>query len=470
MTSVFMAMKSAFMCHTMADDFYEGSRMQEELAGMNATIRKIHAREILDSRGNPTVEVDVWLEGGAQGRASVPSGASTGKNEALEIRDGDAARYGGKGVLTAIRHITDIIAPALTGKDAANIITVDDAILALDPTPVKQQLGANATLGVSIAVARAAAVAKNLPLYRYLEKEAEPLLPVPMMNVMNGGVHARWQGADFQEYMIAPLGAPSFHEALRWGAETYHALQSVLKEKGYSTAVGDEGGFAPVVQSNAEPLELIMLAIKKAGYVPGTDIALALDPAASGFYREGRYDLKREGRALSSEEMIGYYDQLTAKYPIVAIEDGLAEDDEPGWKQMTARLGSRIEIIGDDIFVTSPRRILHGGAKSLANSALIKPNQIGTVYETLMAIRFARNNNWGILISHRSGETDDTFIADLAVATRAGKIKTGAPCRGERVAKYNRLLRIEEEIGGSAVYAGRNAFVRGTGKGIAGPA
>jgi len=432
---------------------------------MDTTIRKIHAREILDSRGNPTVEVDVWLEGGAHGRAAVPSGASTGKHEALELRDGDATRYRGKGVLKAVGHVTGIIAPALTGKDAANQTINDDIIISLDKSPIKRTLGANATLGVSIAVARAAATSCNLPLYRYLTGDAEPLLPVPMMNVLNGGVHARWQGADFQEYMIVPLGAPSFHEALRWGAETYHALQSVLLEKGYSTAVGDEGGFAPKVASNEEPLDLIMQAIVKAGYTPGTDIALALDPAASAFCHEKGYELKREGRTLPTKEMIDYYDALISKYPIVSIEDGLAEDDEPGWKQMTARLGSKIEIIGDDIFVTSPRRILAGAANKLANSVLIKPNQIGTIYETLMAVRFARNERWGMVISHRSGETADTFIADFAVAVRAGKIKTGAPCRGERVEKYNRLLRIEEELGAAAVYAGRDAFVRGTGSG-----
>ena len=428
---------------------------------MNETIiTALLAREILDSRGNPTVEVDVWLEGGAHGRAAVPSGASTGKHEALELRDGDAARYRGKGVLKAVGHVTGIIAPALIGKDAANQTIIDDIIISLDKSSIKQTLGANATLGVSIAVARAAAVARNLPLYRYLAGDTEPLLPVPMMNVLNGGVHARWQGADFQEYMIVPLGAPSFREALRWGAETYHALQAVLLEKGYSTAVGDEGGFAPAVKSNEEPLDLIVQAIGRAGYTPGTDIALALDPAASAFYDGRRYGLKREDRFLSTENMIDYYDQLVRKYPIISIEDGLSEDDEAGWKEMTSRLGSRIEIIGDDIFVTSPRRILHGIANSVANSVLIKPNQIGTIYETLMAVRFARNDGWGMVISHRSGETADTFIADFAVAVRAGKIKTGAPCRGERVEKYNRLLRIEEELGSGAIYAGKDAFIR----------
>jgi len=427
---------------------------------MDSSIQTIHAREILDSRGNPTVEVDIVLKDGTRARAAVPSGASTGTHEAVELRDRDKNRFGGKGVLTAVANVNTLIAPALAGIDAADQETIDRTMIALDGTPNKARLGANAILGVSMAAARAAAQSQKLPLYRYLGKDTQYLLPVPMMNVLNGGVHAQWQGADFQEYMIVPFGAPDFRTALQWGAETYHALQDLLKKKNYPTAVGDEGGFAPKVATNEEPLELITLAIEQAGYRPGTDIGIALDPASSGFCHDGMYELRREERTLVPEELIAYYRKLVGAYPIISIEDGLAEDDWAGWKLLNEELGSQIELIGDDIFVTSPELVKRGIEEHTANSVLIKLNQIATVTETLATIDLARGAGWGINVSHRSGETVDSFIADFTVATCAGKLKTGAPCRGERVEKYNQLLRIEEELGDGALFAGRKAFVR----------
>ena len=428
---------------------------------MKTTIKTIHAREILDSRGNPTVEVDIVLHDGTRARAAVPSGASTGTHEAVELRDRDPKRFGGKGVLIAVANVNTHIAPALTGLDAGNQELVDQKMIALDGTPNKARLGANAILGVSMAAARATALSRNMPLYEYLSEDHRYLLPVPMMNVLNGGVHAQWQGADFQEYMIAPFGAPDFRTALQWGAETYHALQDILKKKKYPTAIGDEGGFAPKVASNEEPLELITRAIDQAGYRPGTDIGISLDPASSGFFHEGNYELKREGKTHSVKGLIKYYKKLVDIYPIISIEDGLAEDDWSGWKLLTKELGDRIELIGDDIFVTSPALVKRGIDEGAANSVLIKLNQIGTVSETLATIDLARSAGWGINVSHRSGETIDSFIADFTVATSAGKLKTGAPCRGERVEKYNQLMRIEEELGSKAAYAGKGAFIRG---------
>jgi len=427
---------------------------------MNMNIQKIHAREILDSRGNPTVEVDILLNDGTRARAAVPSGASTGIHEAVELRDRDPKRFGGKGVLTAVANVNTLIAPALIGLDASEQELIDRTMIALDGTPNKARLGANAILGVSMAAARATALSRHIPLYEYLSDDHQYLLPVPMMNVLNGGVHAQWQGADFQEYMIAPFGAPDFHTALQWGAETYHALQDILKKKNYPTAIGDEGGFAPKVASNEEPLELITRAIEQAGYLPGKDIGISLDPASSGFLHDGKYELKREVRALKPDELVAYYAKLVDTYPIISIEDGLAEDDWAGWKLLTKALGNKIELIGDDIFVTSLELVKRGIEEHTANSVLIKLNQIGTVTETLATIDLAQGAGWGVNVSHRSGETVDSFIADFTVATRAGKLKTGAPCRGERVEKYNQLLRIEEELGNKAVYAGRKAFVR----------
>jgi len=427
---------------------------------MYTAIHHVKGREILDSRGNPTVEVDVYLEGGAHGRAAVPSGASTGIHEALELRDGDKGRFGGKGVLQAVAHINGEINEALRGLDALAQGDVDQAMIRLDGTPNKGKLGANAILGVSLAVARAAAEAVDLPLYRYLGGVSANLLPVPMFNILNGGVHANWQGTDLQEFLIAPVGAPSFHEALRWGSETYQALKSVLKEQGYSTGVGDEGGFAPALKANVQAIELILEAIAKAGYKPGEQIAIAIDPASSGFYEDGLYNLRTEKRQVGSDEMIAMYADWVNKYPIVSLEDGLAEDDWEGWKHLNQVLGSKIELVGDDLFVTNVQRIARGIAENVANAVLIKLNQIGTLSETIAAIEMARNACWGAEVSHRSGETVDTFIADLTVAMRTGHLKTGAPCRGERVEKYNQLMRIEEELGDTAVYAGRKAFVR----------
>lgn len=425
-----------------------------------STIDAVHAREILDSRGNPTVEVEVLLDDDAFGRAAVPSGASTGIHEALELRDGDKGRYGGKGVLQAVEHVNGEIADAIFDMDALDQDAVDKAMLALDGTPNKSKFGANAILGVSLAVARAAADSAGLPLYRYLGGVTAKVLPVPMFNILNGGVHANWQGTDLQEFMIAPVGAPNFREALRWGSEVYQALKGVLKSEGYSTGVGDEGGFAPALKKNSDAVEVILKAIAKAGYKPGEDIAIALDPASSGFFEDGLYNLRTEGRKVSSAEMVEMYADWAAKYPIVVLEDGLAEDDWNGWKLLNQKLGDKIELVGDDLFVTNVTRLARGIAENCANAVLIKLNQIGTVSETIATIEMARKAGWGAMVSHRSGETVDSFIADFTVALSTGHLKTGAPCRGERVEKYNQLMRIEEELGDAAVYAGRKAFVR----------
>ncbi len=427
---------------------------------MSTLISKVLAREILDSRGNPTVEVEVWLDGGAHGRAAVPSGASTGVHEALELRDGDKARYGGKGVLKSVENVNTKISRVLVGQDALDQARVDRVMIESDGTPNKSKFGANAILGVSLAVARAAAAASHLPLYRYLGGVPATVLPVPMFNILNGGVHANWQGTDFQEFMIAPVGAPNFREALRWGSETYQTLKGVLKSKGYSVGVGDEGGFAPALKTNAEAVEVILQAIEKAGYKPGEQIALAIDPASSGFYEDGLYNLRTEGRKVTSAQMVEMYAEWVKKYPIVVLEDGLAEDDWDGWKLLNRTIGNQIELVGDDIFVTNVERIQRGIAENTANAVLIKLNQIGTVSETIAAIEMAYRAGWGAMVSHRSGETVDSFIADFTVAMRTGHLKTGAPCRGERVEKYNQLMRIEEELGEDAVYAGRQAFVR----------
>lgn len=427
---------------------------------MKTEIEKVKAREILDSRGNPTVEVDVLLTCGARGRAGVPSGASTGIHEALERRDGDPGRYGGKGVLKAVQTINREIAPAVRGMDAREYEAIDRIMIEWDGTPAKSRFGANALLGVSMAVVRAAANADNVPLYRFLGGEKANIIPCPMFNVLNGGVHANWQGPDFQEFMICPVGAPNFREALRWASETYQALKEILKDKGYSVGVGDEGGFAPALKRNEDAVEVILEAIRKAGYRPGDDFVVALDPASSAFCEEGAYNLRTEGRKLTSDEMVHLYSSWTAKYPIAVLEDGLGEDDWEGWKLLNKTLGAKIELVGDDLFVTNVKRIARGLAEDAANAVLIKLNQIGTVSETIAAIEMARKANWGAMVSHRSGETVDTFIADFTVAMGTGHLKTGAPCRGERVEKYNQLLRIEEELGEAAVYAGRKAFVR----------
>jgi enolase len=419
-----------------------------------AAIQSIHAREILDSRGNPTVEVDVRLEDGTLGRAAVPSGASTGSREAVELRDKDAGRYAGKGVLAAVAHVNDKIAAELHGVEASDQPCIDEHLLGLDGTENKSRFGANAILGVSLAIARAAAASARLPLYRTLRRDAEPLLPVPMFNVLNGGAHAD-NSVDFQEFMIAPVGAPSFREALRMGAETYHALKATLNEQAYGTAVGDEGGFAPNLKSDREAVELLLRAIERAGFRAGTDIVIALDPAASEFFLDGQYVFRKsDGRRRSSEEMVALYEDWVRQFPIWSIEDGLAEDDWKGWRLLTERLGSRVQLVGDDIFVTNPAIIREAIERKVANAALIKLNQIGTLSETLHAMATARTAGYGLVVSHRSGETPDDFIADFAVATAAGQIKTGAPARGERVAKYNQLLRIEEELGADARYAG----------------
>jgi enolase len=427
---------------------------------MTKKIESVLAREILDSRGNPTVEAEVSLVGGARGRAAVPSGASTGAHEALELRDGDRTRYNGKGVSQAVNHVNNEIAKAIVGMDALDQPAVDQAMLEVDGTPTKSRLGANAVLGVSLAVARAAANAVGLPLYRYLGGAGATVLPVPMFNILNGGVHANGQGTDLQEFMIAPVGAPTFREALRWGSETYQGLKSILKEAGYTTGVGDEGGFSPALKKNSDAVELILKAIEKAGYHPGDHIVLALDPASSSFYEHGYYHLRTEGRKVTSTEMVEMYDEWIRKFPIMVLEDGLAEDDWDGWKHLNETLGDKIELVGDDLFVTNVKRIERGIAENVANAVLIKLNQIGTLTETIEAVQMARKAGWGAMISHRSGETVDSFIADFTVAMGTGHLKTGAPCRGERVEKYNQLLRIEEELGDTAVYAGRKAFVR----------
>ena len=427
---------------------------------MSTIIEALHAREILDSRGNPTVEVDVRLQGGATGRAAVPSGASTGVHEAHELRDDDPLRFGGKGVTRAVAHVNKTIAAVLHGLDACDQAGIDQALIAFDGTPNKARLGANAILGVSLAVARAAAQATGQALFRYLAGGRDLRMPVPMFNVLNGGVHANWQGADFQEFMIAPVGAESFAEALRWGAEIYHRLRDILKEHGHATAVGDEGGFAPALQRNHDAVELILAAIEGAGYKPGIDVVLAIDPASSGFFKDGLYHLRSEGRTLTAAELTGLYEDWVGRYPIAVLEDGLAEDDWDGWKQLNQRLGGRIELVGDDLFVTNVTRIERGIREDVANAVLIKPNQVGTLTETRAAVELAYRAGWGAMVSHRSGETVDSFIADFTVALGTGHLKTGAPCRGERVEKYNQLMRIEEALGGDAPYAGRAAFVR----------
>ena len=427
---------------------------------MYTHIRHVHGREILDSRGNPTIEAEVTLECGAFGRAAVPSGASTGVHEAMELRDGDMGRYGGKGVRRAVGHINNEIAATLVGMDALDQGAVDRAMLEMDGTPNKEKLGANAILGVSLAVARAAAESCDLPLFRYLGGSAACRMPVPMFNILNGGVHANWQGTDLQEFMIAPVGASNFSEALRWGSEVYHTLKKVLTDGGYFTGVGDEGGFAPALKRNVEAIELILKAIENAGYRPGEDVVIAIDPASSGFYENGLYHLRTEGRKVDAGEMVVMYSDWVTKYPIAVLEDGLAEDDWEGWKLLNRELGGRIELVGDDIFVTNVERIQRGIEEDIANAVLIKLNQIGSLSETIAAVQLAYGANWGAMVSHRSGETADSFIADLTVALGTGHLKTGAPCRGERVEKYNQLMRIEEYLGGSAIYAGRKAFVR----------
>ncbi|MEI6633544.1 MAG: phosphopyruvate hydratase [Chlamydiota bacterium] len=415
------------------------------------SITRVRALQILDSRGNPTIEVEMSLESGATGRAAVPSGASTGEHEALELRDGNKACYGGKGVTDAVKNVNEIIAPELSGMDATDQEGIDSALIALDGTPNKSRLGANAILGVSLAAAKASADHYGMPLFRYLGGVGARVLPVPMMNIMNGGQHAD-NSLDLQEFMIMPLGAERFSEGLRMGAEVFHALKGILKGRGLATSVGDEGGFAPNLPNNEEALKAIMAAIAQAGYKPGRDVFIALDPAASTFYRDGKYRLSSERRELTSGEMIDYYEDWVSRYPIRSIEDGLAEDDWDGWQKLTARLGTKIQIVGDDIFVTNPERLARGIEKGVANSILIKLNQIGTLSETLDAIGAAHRAGYTTVISHRSGETEDTTIADLAVAVNAGQIKTGSLCRSDRVAKYNQLLRIERTLGAGAVY------------------
>ena len=420
----------------------------------HGSISHVHGREILDSRGNPTIEVDVRVEGGALGRAAVPSGASTGEHEALELRDGDKSRFGGKGVRKAVANVNQKIAPILKGLDARDQANIDNKLIQLDGTPTKRNLGANATLAVSLAVARAAATAENLPLFRYLGGSEARVLPVPMMNILNGGAHSD-APIDFQEFMVVPRGAHTFTEALRYGTEVYHALKSVLKARHLSTAIGDEGGFAPQLNSAVDALESICKAIEKAGYKLGEQIFIALDPAASEFYDSEKkaYVFKKSGGAKkTADELVDYYAELCARFPIISIEDGCAEDDWDGWKKLTNKLGTKIQLVGDDLFVTNVEFLRRGIAEHVANSILIKVNQIGTLTETLATIDLAKENRYTTVISHRSGETEDTTIADIAVATNAGQIKTGAPCRSDRVVKYNQLLRIEEELGDKAVY------------------
>ncbi len=428
-----------------------------------AKIADIKAREILDSRGNPTVEAKVTLDDAVEGIASVPSGASTGKHEALELRDGDPKRFAGKGVLKAVNNVK-AIANCIKSYDPCDQNKIDQAMIELDGTTNKSNLGANAILSVSMAVTKAAAQSRKIPFWKYLaslSKNKYPhVLPVPQLNILNGGAHTNWQTTDLQEFMIAPVGAPTFTEALRWGVETYQALKNVLKDKGYSTNVGDEGGFAPALRSNAEAIEFILLAIEKAGYKAGEQIFLCLDGAVSALYENGKYNFPKEKRSFTGDQLVDFYEDLCRQYPIKSIEDGLAEDDWETWKQLNARLGNRVQIVGDDLFVTNVTKLNRGITENAANSILIKLNQIGTVSETLMAINTAHQAGWNAVVSHRSGETEDTSISDLVVATNAGQIKTGAPARSERVAKYNQLLRIEEELGDVAEYAGRAAFSR----------
>ena len=423
---------------------------------MQTTIETIHGREVLDSRGNPTVEVEVSLFDGSWGRVIVPSGASTGVHEALEMRDGDKSRFGGKGVLKAVENVNSELAELFLGWDAIEQRAIDLAMIELDGTENKSRLGANAILGVSLAIAKAAANSLQLPLYRYIGGVSAHLLPVPMLNILNGGAHTGWQSTDAQEFMIMPLGAESFSEGLRWGAEIYQELKAVLRDKGYTALVGDEGGFAPALKSNAEAVELILVAIEKAGYKPGEQVSIALDPAASEFYDvdRGVYELRSEGKELSGEELVEFWESWVRQYPIVSIEDGLAQDDWDSWQLMTAKMGDKIQIVGDDLLVTNPERVRKGVELKACNSLLVKVNQIGTLTETLEAVQVCREAGWRAVTSHRSGETEDATIADLSVAIHMGQIKTGAPARSDRVAKYNQLLRIEDELGESAKYAG----------------
>jgi enolase len=423
-----------------------------------STIEAVRGREILDSRGNPTLEVEVRLLGGESGVAGVPSGASTGAHEAVELRDGDPARFGGKGVQTAVRHVNDELAEAVVGLDGFDQIAVDGLMRDLDGTENKGRLGANAILGVSLATAKAAADAAGLPLYRYLGGPGARTLPVPMMNILNGGKHASGSNVDMQEFMVMPVGAPSFAEGLRWGTEVFHALKSVLKEQGAATTVGDEGGYGPSLPSNEAALEAVLEGIRRAGYEPGRDLVIALDPAATEFFQDGDYVLKGEGRTLTGDEMVGFWADWTERYPIASIEDGLAEDDWAHWSALRQRIGDRVQLVGDDLFVTNPQRLARGIREAAGNAILVKPNQIGTLTETLEAISLAQRNGFNAVISHRSGETSDTFIADLAVATNAGQIKTGAPSRVDRVAKYNRLLAIEDDLGQTGIYPGASVF------------
>ncbi|MEA4909027.1 MAG: phosphopyruvate hydratase [Chloroflexi bacterium] len=427
---------------------------------MDTTIESITAQEILDSRGNPTVEVEVILADGSWGRAAVPSGASTGIHEALELRDGDKARYMGKGVLKAVENVNDIIAEEMIGWDATEQKAIDSALIDLDGTPNKSKLGANAVLGVSLAVAKAAANSLGLPLYRYVGGVYAHVLPVPMMNILNGGAHTAWQSTDAQEFMVMPFGASSFAEGLRWGAEIYHTLKGVLKSRGYPTLVGDEGGYAPPLKANVEAVEVILEAIEKAGYKAGEQVAIALDPAASELYDEEthKYNLRKEGRMLSSEEMVAFWKNWIDQYPIVSIEDGFAQDDWDGWKMFTAEVGDRLQIVGDDLLVTNPERVRRGIRENACNALLVKVNQIGSLTETIEAVETCHRAGWRTVTSHRSGETEDATIADLAVALNTGQIKTGAPARSDRVAKYNQLLRIEAELGDAAQYAGWSAL------------
>jgi enolase len=429
---------------------------------MPTTIESVYGREILDSRGNPTIEVEVVLLDGSWGRAAVPSGASTGVHEALELRDGDKNRYRGKGVTRAVENVNTLIAERLVGWDAADQRGVDLALLELDGTANKARLGANAILGTSLAVAKAAAGSLGLPLYRYIGGVHAHILPVPMMNILNGGAHTGWQSTDAQEFMVMPLGAPSFAEGLRWGAEIYHALKDVLKAKGYTALVGDEGGYAPALKANAEAVEVILEAIGKAGYKAGEQIGIALDPAASELYDEksGKYNLRREGKMLTGEQLVGYWKSWVDQYPIVSLEDGLAQDDWASWKLLTQELGGRIQIVGDDLLVTNPERVRKGIQEKSANALLVKLNQIGTLTETIEAVELCHRAGWRAVTSHRSGETEDATIADLAVALNMGQIKTGAPARSDRVAKFNQLLRIEDELAENGVYAGWSALRR----------
>ena len=427
---------------------------------MDTIIEDIIGREILDSRGNPTVEVEVTLMDGTWGRAAVPSGASTGVHEALELRDGDKGRFQGKGVTQAVDHVNEEIADALIGWDAIEQKAVDMMLLELDGTPNKSKLGANAILGTSLAVAKAAANSLSLPLYRYIGGVYAHVLPVPMMNILNGGAHTAWQSTDAQEFMVMPFGAESFAEGLRWGAEIYHALKGVLKGRGYTTLVGDEGGYAPALKANAEAVEVILEAIEKAGYKAGEQVAIALDPAASEFYEDGMYNLRKEGKKLTSEQMVAFWKSWIDQYPIVSLEDGLAQDDWEGWKLMVSEMGDRVQIVGDDLLVTNPERVRRGIREKAANALLVKLNQIGSLTETIEAVEICHRAGWRAVTSHRSGETEDSTIADLAVALNMGQIKTGAPARSDRVAKYNQLLRIEEELGDTAKYAGWDAIRR----------